>query len=51
MVIKMIIDELRKKLHDSIKNKGINNKETYELSVTLDKEIEKYYKNILQNKN
>lgn len=46
-----MVDELRKKLHDSIIINGINSRETYKLSIMLDKEIEKYYKKILQNKN
>ncbi len=45
-----MVDELRKKLHDSIINNGINSTETYELSIMLDKEIEKYYQKLLQNK-
>ena len=47
----MDINELRKKLHDSIKNNGLNSSETYKLSIMLDEEIEKYYKKVLQNKN
>lgn len=46
-----MIEELRKKLLDSIEKNGINSAETYMLSVLLDEEIEKYYKKILQNKN
>lgn len=39
----MIIENLRKKLHDSIQKFGITSKETYNLSLELDKEIANYY--------
>lgn len=39
----MIIDKLRKKLHDSIQKFGLNSEETYKISLELDEEIINYY--------
>ena len=39
----MVIDKLKKKLHDSIKKYGLNSKETYDISVKLDEAINEYY--------
>lgn len=39
----MIIDKLRKKLHDSIQKYGLTSKEAYKISLELDEEIIKYY--------
>ena len=39
----MIIENLRKKLHDSIQKFGLTSKETYKISLELDEEIVKYY--------
>ena len=44
-----MVDELRKKLSDSIIKYGLKDKKTYEISVQLDEEIDKYYKNIQKN--
>lgn len=41
----MSINEIRKKLHDSIKKYGIDSNYTYQISVELDKKIIEYYKN------
>ena len=41
-----MVEELRKKLLDSIQKNGIENKKTYEISKQLDDEINKYYKKI-----
>lgn len=41
----MIISELRKKLHDSIKKFGLTSEKTYKISVELDEAIVKYYEN------
>jgi hypothetical protein len=41
-----MVEELRKKLSDSIIKYGLESKETYEISRLLDKEIDEYYKNI-----
>ena len=39
-----MLEELRKKLSDSIIKYGLESKETYEISRLLDKEIDEYYK-------
>lgn len=39
----MVIEYLRKKMHDSISKYGLSSKEAYEASTCLDKEIAKYY--------
>ena len=44
-----MVEELRKKLLDSIKINGIKNEKTYEISVELDKAINEYYKKIQKN--
>ena len=44
-----MVEELRKKLLDSIKKYGINSKKTYEISVELDNAINEYYKKIQKN--
>lgn len=44
-----MVEELRKKLLDSIKINGLNNEKTYEISVELDKAINEYYKKIQKN--
>ncbi len=41
----MIIENLRKKLHDSIQKFGLTSKEAYKISLELDEEIVKYYNN------
>lgn len=41
-----MVEELRKKLLDSIKKYGIDDKKTYEISIQLDNEINRYYKKI-----
>lgn len=41
----MVISKLRKKLHESIIKYGLSSNKTYEASVELDEEIEKYYNN------
>ena len=41
----MVISELKRKLHSSIKKYGLDSKEVYELSIKLDEEINIYYKN------
>ena len=41
----MKIDELKQKLHDSIKKYGIDSEETYKVSRELDKKIVNYYEN------
>lgn len=38
-----MIEELRKKLHNSIEKHGLASKQTYQNSIELDKEIEEYY--------
>ena len=45
-----MVEELRKKLLDSIIKHGINDKKTYDISVQLDNEINKYYKKIKKTK-
>ena len=40
----MVIEDLRKKLHNSIENYGLKSTQAYQDSIFLDKEIEKYYK-------
>ena len=39
-----MVEELRKNLLDSIKKYGIDDKRTYQISIQLDNEINKYYK-------
>lgn len=41
----MIINELRKKLHDSIQKYGLTSKKTYKISLELDEAIINYYQN------
>lgn len=41
----MIIDKLRKKLHNSIQKFGLASKEAYKASLELDEAIVEYYKN------
>ena len=44
-----MVEELRKKLLDSIKKYGLNDEKTYEISVELDEAINKYYKKLQKN--
>lgn len=39
----MVIEELRKKLHNSIAKYGLTSSQAYQDSIELDKEIEEYY--------
>lgn len=45
-----MVEELRKKLLDSIIKYGIEDKRTYEISKKLDEEINKYYRKYINNK-
>lgn len=42
----MVVEELRKKLEEAIEKYGVNSKEAYELSIMLDKEIARYYREV-----
>lgn len=44
-----MVEELKEKLTNSIIKYGLNDRKTYEISTQLDKEINKYYKNIQKN--
>ncbi len=45
-----MVEELRKKLLDSIILNGIDSPKTYDISMKLDNEINKYYKKTQKNK-